>query len=73
MKNDLTSVEQHLLNTIDLVNIRGKGNARVPLLIPKDAKRVLQYILDPDVRKEVKVSENVDEEGQHILFATTGL
>lgn len=44
-----------------------QGNQRVPIILPKEVQRPLQYLADTDVRKKCGIKSN-----NQFIFANTG-
>ena len=63
---DLSSLERHLINSHELVAVRGKRGSKVPILLPSDIQPLMAYIADPVNRK----TANIVESGY--FFATKG-
>ncbi|XP_076092695.1 uncharacterized protein LOC143064064 [Mytilus galloprovincialis] len=55
MSHELTEFEKELLNTQEVVMIRGKGGKAVPVIIPKDAVNVLEYLSNDSIRLKVGI------------------
>ena len=53
---ELTELEKKLIESQDVVEIRGKTGRGVPVIIPPYAGRILEYIINEDVRMEAGVS-----------------
>ncbi|XP_052229409.1 uncharacterized protein LOC127843707 isoform X6 [Dreissena polymorpha] len=67
ISKDLTEVEKHLLKTQDLVMIRGKRGAAVPVIVPQDANKPLEFITNAEVREAAGV-----QRCNKYLFANRG-
>lgn len=52
----LSPLEKKLLETQDIVTVRGKKGRGVPIIIPADMETVMQLLLDDDVRKKAGVN-----------------
>jgi hypothetical protein len=63
---DLTSFEKQLVDSHDLVTVRGKRGRPVPILIPEDVQTILALIADHDVRRTIGVDDN------ELMFANSG-
>jgi len=48
---ELSTLERHLLKSQEMMWIRGKQGKRVPVLIPSDVQKGLEYINDAEVRR----------------------
>jgi hypothetical protein len=70
----MSSLERHLVDTHDLVTVRGKGGRPVPILIPQDIQHVLAIITDQKVRELVRISATnpyvFANFGEFVLFET---
>jgi hypothetical protein len=62
---NLSTIEQRLLENYQLMFTRGKGGAKVAVLLPPDVIPTLKQISDLDVRRAVGVDS-------HLLFANSG-
>ena len=65
LMGDLSDTEKYLLRTQDLLETRGKKGRPVPVLIPQDCAKALEYIADKTVREKVGVHS-----GSKWLFAS---
>ncbi|XP_069120721.1 uncharacterized protein [Argopecten irradians] len=57
LAGELTAVEKKLLETQDLMRVRGKRGRPVPVLIPDDARHSLMCLADRSIRKEAGVAD----------------
>ena len=55
---NLSALEKRLLDSQDIVRVRGKRGRPVPILIPHDIQHVLELITDAHVRAKVCLSES---------------
>lgn len=53
--NELSPLERKLLETQDIVTVRGKKGRPVPILIPQDMIVLMQLLLDDEVRGKIGV------------------
>ncbi|XP_033737472.1 titin homolog [Pecten maximus] len=53
--NELTDLEKHLIDSQQLIKIRGKNSKPVPILVPEDVVAVLEYIVSANVRRNAGV------------------
>ncbi|XP_033740934.1 uncharacterized protein LOC117327839, partial [Pecten maximus] len=53
--DDLTELEQYLLDSQELIKIRGKNGKMVPILVPEDAQKPMEFITSTAVRRAVGV------------------
>nr|XP_034322565.1 uncharacterized protein LOC117688559 [Crassostrea gigas] len=67
LRSHLTDFEKMLLKTQDLVEIRGKTGRGVPVLIPKETNKVLEYLSDPVARQMASIRPE-----NNYMFANTG-
>lgn len=67
LRSHLTDFEKMLLKTQDLVEIRGKTGRGVPVLIPKETNKVLEYLSDPVARQRASIRPE-----NNYMFANTG-
>ncbi|XP_065926796.1 uncharacterized protein [Magallana gigas] len=67
LRSHLTDFEKMLLKTQDLVEIRGKTGRGVPVLIPKETNKVLEYLSDPVARQMASIRPE-----NKYMFANTG-
>ena len=44
VKNCLTALERKLLESLDMVEVRGKRGRKVPVLIPEDCRAAMVYL-----------------------------
>ncbi|XP_033758095.1 uncharacterized protein LOC117340444 [Pecten maximus] len=58
MVGELSEVEKLLLKTQELMTVRGKRCRPVPVIIPADARKPLEFISDKGVRNEAGVDPN---------------
>ncbi|XP_064625950.1 uncharacterized protein LOC135486780 [Lineus longissimus] len=58
LMGDLNATEKHLLESQDLVETRGKQNQPVPVLIPSECRKPLDFISKSSVRKSAGISED---------------
>ncbi|XP_033731339.1 uncharacterized protein LOC117320961 isoform X2 [Pecten maximus] len=56
MMGEMTAFEKHLLETQEVVEIRGKVGRCVPVILPEDVRAVLTYIASGEVRKACQIS-----------------
>lgn len=49
MRAELSVLEQKLLESQDLIEVRGKLGRGVPVIVPNDTKRILEYLASADV------------------------
>ncbi|XP_062610759.1 uncharacterized protein LOC134272385 isoform X2 [Saccostrea cucullata] len=67
LRSHLTDFEKMLLKTQDLVEIRGKTGRGVPVLIPNETNKVLEYLSDPVARQRASIRPE-----NNYMFANTG-
>ncbi|XP_065943060.1 uncharacterized protein [Magallana gigas] len=67
LRSNLTDFEKMLLKTQDLVEIRGKTGRGVPVLIPNETNKVLEYLSDPVARQRASIRPEND-----YMFPNTG-
>ncbi|XP_030843815.1 uncharacterized protein LOC115924951 isoform X2 [Strongylocentrotus purpuratus] len=51
----LSETEKFLMQSQDLIETRGKRGRKVPVLVPQDTQRALEYLANSDVRKAAGV------------------
>ncbi|XP_062612913.1 uncharacterized protein LOC134274668 [Saccostrea cucullata] len=60
MREGLTDLEQHLLESQEICEVRGKAGRGVPILIPEDVKSAMNFITNVDIRTSCGVRcENI--------------
>ncbi|ESO84729.1 hypothetical protein LOTGIDRAFT_168393 [Lottia gigantea] len=67
LRKDLTKFEQMLLSSQELVEIRGKTGRKVPVIIPSECIKMLEFLSNPEIR----LKSNINKENQY-MFANTG-
>ncbi|XP_033725242.1 uncharacterized protein LOC117315207 [Pecten maximus] len=67
LRGDLAAFEKNLLNRQDMVTIRGKTGKGVPVILPQDTKKALQFLTDPENRTKVGVPS-----GNPYVFGSNG-
>uniref|UniRef100_A0A8W8MKN2 Uncharacterized protein n=1 Tax=Magallana gigas TaxID=29159 RepID=A0A8W8MKN2_MAGGI len=60
MRAELTVLEQKLLESQDLLEVRGKLGRGVPVIVPNDTKRILKYLASADVRVKAGIQPSND-------------
>ncbi|XP_069105224.1 uncharacterized protein [Argopecten irradians] len=65
--NDMSELEMHLVESQELIKIRGKNGKTVPVLVPDDTKEALSFIAEDNVRRAVGIKT-----WNPYLFANTG-
>lgn len=68
LRAELTSLEKKLLETQDLVEVRGKLGRGVPVIIPQDTIQVMKYLADEKVRRKAGIPQE-----NTFLFANSSL
>lgn len=66
MRAELSVLEQKLLESQDLIEVRGKLGRGVPVIVPNDTKRILKYLASADVRVKAGIQPSND-----FLFSNT--
>ena len=57
--SSLSALEKYLLETNELLMVRGKRGRGVPVLIPPDVQDLLELVACEDVRKAVEVNDSL--------------
>ncbi len=52
MRTELSPLQLCLLESQEMMEVRGKGGRGVPVIVPPDLKPVLQYLVNADAREE---------------------
>nr|XP_022330999.1 uncharacterized protein LOC111129143 isoform X1 [Crassostrea virginica] len=68
LRQQLTSLERKMLETQELVEIRGKNGTRVPVIIPREAVPAMEFLANDITRKKVGIRED-----NIYLFANSAL
>ncbi|XP_038063286.1 uncharacterized protein LOC119733978 [Patiria miniata] len=68
LTRDLTDFEKHLLESQEVIVIRGKTGRGVPVLVPAECSAVLKFLTDAEVRRDV----GIHPENKYVFAASRG-